>query len=291
MGIKDTDAILSVKHQDTPIDINTKTQRLINMMELKIEQMKNISNQYLMLLPNNSTTNEIFIKFSPFKISLNDIVSSKMETALVLTTAPTAASAAAPAPAPAPAPTTGTGLRKVYFKNTKIIRGRGFNNSVDDSVGIQKPKAYVPFGRHYIHVGKLGQGLLQIKRSGGNTIPDLPTQRISNELQKVMEDLISGMNPSFGSVYNLSDDEKDLFNRIVRTTSIDQRLQIPAPELTNDQQMYHRYQVLAGEIASGQDNPAVIKELKGLLIKLSNKRILPKAKVHDVLCDLLALGF
>ena len=207
----------------------------------------------------------------------------------VIEAAPPAA--AAPAPAPAPAPTTGTGLRKVYFKNTKIIRGRGFNNSVDDSVGIQKPKAYVPFGRHYIHVGKLGQGLLQIKRSGGNTIPDLPTQRISNELQKVMEDLISGMNPSFGSVYNLSDDEKDLFNRIVRTTSIDQRLQIPAPELTNDQQMYHRYQVLAGEIASGQDNPAVIKELKGLLIKLSNKRILPKAKVHDVLCDLLALGF
>ena len=130
-----------------------------------------------------------------------------------------------------------------------------------------------------------------IRRSGGNTIPELPTQRISDNLKSVIEQMMDGLNPSFGSVYGLSDSEKDLYNRIIKHTSVDQRLQIPAPELNQDQQDWHRFQVLIGELSCGNDNSEMIKELKGLLIKLSNKKIIPKSQTREILLDLTACGY
>jgi hypothetical protein len=99
------------------------------------------------------------------------------------------------------------------------------------------------------------------------------------------------MQPSFGSVYGLTDEEKDLYNKIITETSMEQRLKIPAPELDKDQKMYHRFQVLCGEIDAGNNNLEIIRELKALLVRLANKKILPKAKVHDILLDLAALGY
>jgi hypothetical protein len=48
---------------------------------------------------------------------------------------------------------------------------------------------------------------------------------------------------------------------------------------------------LLGEIEAGNSNPVLVKELKVLLVKMSNKKMLPKAEVRSVLLDLTALGF
>ena len=186
--------------------------------------------------------------------------------------------------------TTGNGLLNTKVRR-RLIRGRGFSDNVDNSVASEKPKRYAPLGKHFINRIKLGSGLLMIRRSGGNTIPALPTTKVSGELQNIVEGLIDGMQPSFGSVYGLTDEEKDLYNDIILHTSLDQRLKIPAPKLTKEQQLYHRYQVLCGELDAGNNSPEMIKELKSVLVQLANKKILPKANVHDVLLDLAALGY
>ena len=99
------------------------------------------------------------------------------------------------------------------------------------------------------------------------------------------------MNPAFGNIYGLTDDEKNLYNRIILHTGIDQRLKLPAPELDEEQKDWHRYSILLGEIEAGNSNPVLVKELKVLLVKMSNKKMLPKAEVRSVLLDLTALGF
>jgi hypothetical protein len=184
----------------------------------------------------------------------------------------------------------GKGLYKIVKKH-KIIVGSGFMNQVDFNDGIKKPKPYVPFGKHFLHREKLGNGILQIRRNGSNTIQNLPTQRISDNLKKVIEELITDMQPSFGSLYGLTGNEKDLYNRIILHTGIDQRLKIPSPELDNDQKDWHRFQVLIGELDAGNDNVQMIKELKSLLIKLSHKKMLPRGQVRAVLEDLILLGY
>ena len=164
-------------------------------------------------------------------------------------------------------------------------------NQVDDTAGVPRQKPYIPFGRHFLNREKLGNNILMIKRNGSNTIAALPTTRITNELKKVVEELMQGMNPAFGNIYGLTDDEKNLYNRIILHTGIDQRLKIPAPELDEEQKDWHRYSILLGEIEAGNSNPVLVKELKVLLVKMSNKKMLPKAEVRSVLLDLTALGF
>ena len=129
-----------------------------------------------------------------------------------------------------------------------------------------------------------------LRRKGGNTITQLPTVKISDELKDVIAGLIENMNPSFGSIANLSPEDKDLYNKVIRETSIDQRLLIPSPTLDENQKTWHRFQVLAGELQAGNDNPEMIKELKKLLVILANKQMLPKGQCRELILDICALG-
>jgi hypothetical protein len=119
----------------------------------------------------------------------------------------------------------------------------------------------------------------------------LPSIKISDDLKDIIASLIENMNPSFGSIAKLTPDEKDLYNKVIKETSIDQRLLIPSPKLDEDQQQYHRFQILCGELEAGNNNSDMIKELKQLLVKLMHKGLIPKAQSREVLHDLLLLGF
>ena len=188
----------------------------------------------------------------------------------------------------------GEGLYKHHgLINHKVFHGKGFESSnVDFSKGVKKEPMYVPFGKHFINKTKLlGRGILMLRRKGGNTISSLPTVKISDELKNVIAGLIENMNPSFGSIANLSPEDKDLYNKVIRETSIDQRLLIPSPTLDEDQKTWHRFQVLAGELNAGNDSPEMIKEMKKLLVILANKQMLPKGQCRELILDICALGF
>ena len=83
---------------------------------------------------------------------------------------------------------------------------------------------------------------------------------MSDELKDVIASLIENMNPSFGSIAHMSPEDKDIYNKLILETSIDQRLLIPSPKLSQDQAQYHRFSVLCGELEAGNDNSEMIKE-------------------------------
>jgi hypothetical protein len=172
------------------------------------------------------------------------------------------------------------------------MHGKGFNNEkVDYSTGVPKQQHYVPFGKHFVNRTKLlGRGILMLRRNGGGTVTSLPSVKISEDLKTVIASLIENMNPSFGSIANLSPQDKDLYNKIIRETNIDQRLLIPSPTLDEDQKNWHRFQVLCGELEAGNDNSGMIKELKVLLVKLMHKGMLPKGQCREILTDLCAMN-
>jgi len=52
-----------------------------------------------------------------------------------------------------------------------------------------------------------------------------------------------------------------------------------------------KFELLKGQIISGNDNQEIIKELKVLLIKLRNQKQLPPVQVNKVMELLLDLGY
>ena len=162
---------------------------------------------------------------------------------------------------------------------------------MDDSQGVSEMKSYVPFGRHLIHRHKLvHDGMMQIRRKSGTTLNHIPSQKVSKPLATVLIKLIGTNHPSFEDMQRLEDSDRALMNKIVKSCKIDDRLLLPTPDRTQDEQDWNRFQILVGESQAGNTSPEIIKQLKQMLIKLSHAKKLPKGQVHEILMDLTAMG-
>jgi len=191
-------------------------------------------------------------------------------------------------------------------KGIKIVKGCGFRSTtlttstgkykrpypkIDQTQKVEKVPPYVQFGSHIIHKIKLGQGILQFRRPKGSVNNELPTQPISSKLKNVLITLTGTGNPTFDDINSLDEHEKNLLNKIVKHTKINDRLLVPTPNRSKEEQDYVRFQILAGELRSGNNNPTLIRELKTILLRLKNSGRIPKKHAHEILEDLLSLGY
>jgi len=193
--------------------------------------------------------------------------------------------------------TTGSGVRKV---GRPRIMGRGVATAVavytkrpkvDTSHKVERVPSYIEFGKHLLHQHNLLGGILQIRRRSGNIINELPRQSIGGKLKKILITLTGTGSPSFEDINELSTHEKELLNKVVKHCKIDQRLLVPTPNKTKEEQDMNRLQILSGEITAGNNNPTIVKELKTLLLRLKNSGRIPKREAHEIMEDLLTLGY
>lgn len=192
---------------------------------------------------------------------------------------------------------TGTGVRKV---GRPRIMGRGVATAVavytkkpkvDTSHKVERVPSYIEFGKHLLHQHNLLGGILQIRRRSGNIINELPRQSIGGKLKKILITLTGTGSPSFEDINELSTHEKELLNKVVKHCKIDQRLLVPTPDKTKEEQDMNRLQILSGEITAGNNNPTIVKELKTLLLRLKNSGRIPRREAHEIMEDLLTLGY
>ena len=193
--------------------------------------------------------------------------------------------------------TTGSGIRKV---GRPRIMGRGVATAVavytkkpkvDTSHKVERVPSYIEFGKHLLHQHNLLGGILQIRRRSGNIINELPRQAIGGNLKKILITLTGTGSPSFEDINELSTHEKELLNKVVKHCKIDQRLLVPTPNKTKEEQDMNRLKILSGEITAGNNNPTIVKELKTLLLRLKNSGRIPKREAHEIMEDLLTLGY
>ena len=154
---------------------------------------------------------------------------------------------------------------------------------------VEKPPSYVPFGRFVINKHKLNEGTLMVRTPRGGAISKLPTERISDGLSKIVQTISQGNIPSFDDMSQLSESEKRHIHNIVSHSHIE-RVSVPKPDLSKDEQDLHRFQVLKGEIGAGQSSQAVIKELKLLIIRLLSAGKLPKRQASEALVEMASIG-
>ena len=169
------------------------------------------------------------------------------------------------------------------------IKGRGLN--IDYSKGIQESTApkYIPFGKFIINPKRLENDIITLRRPKGS-VP-MPTTRTSPKLGSVIRKIVGGGSPSFEDLNSLDNEEKHYLHKLMKTTNLLDRVSVPAPSKEQDDKDTNRFDVLRGEIMSGNDSHQLIKEFKLLIMKLVNKDLLPKSQSREILYDLMALGF
>lgn len=187
----------------------------------------------------------------------------------------------------------GVNSHRTHAPTTNLTSGGNYYQKpkIDTSHKVEKVPSYIEFGKHVLHQHNLQGGILQIRRRSGTIINDLPRQAVGGKLKKVLITLTGTGSPSFEDINELTDSEKNLLNKIVKTCKIDQRLLVPTPNKNKEEQDFNRLQILSGEITAGNNNPQIVKELKTVLLRLKNVGRIPKKHAHEIMEDLLSLGY
>ena len=176
----------------------------------------------------------------------------------------------------------GSGIKKTYAQTV----AKSLSNE-----GIEPERRFVKFGRYLINTKKLNDGILAVKRPSGNGIVEFPSQRISNNFRKVVKTMIGGGNPSFSDLEALSEPERVHLHKLASKADIVDKFNIPTPSKTKYEQDIHDFEVMKGEIMSGNDSKELVKKFKLHILKLSKLGALPKAEVQDILETLVELGY
>ena len=110
---------------------------------------------------------------------------------------------------------------------------------------------------------------------------------MSDNVRSALHKIISGGDLSYDDISGLNEDERRYLHDVSTQCGI--KTSIPKPKDAVSAQA-DRFTILRGQIVSGQDNEDVVKEFKGLLLKMANNNQLPRSQAYQCMQDLLALG-
>jgi len=163
--------------------------------------------------------------------------------------------------------------------------------NIDFTKGITAEPAYVPFGTHLLNKHKLKDNIVMMRTKKGGAIVNIPTQRVSDKLSRILHTITGGGIPQFESVMDLIDDDKALLHRITKTSKVSDRISVPNPNKSKMEEEDNRFNILRGEVSMGNDNPQVIKDFKVLLLKFMREGRVPMGQGKAIMEELLLLGY
>lgn len=156
---------------------------------------------------------------------------------------------------------------------------------------VAKPPNFVGFGVNEINQKNLDKNILTIRRNTRTSYADMPSKHISEKMKRIVKTIVGGGAPSFNDLSSLDEDEKDYLHKLISRSNLESRLSVPAPSKDQREKEIHQFEVMKGEIMSGNDSKELVKKFKLLIIKLSHQGMLPKTEVNAILEELVMLGY
>lgn len=149
---------------------------------------------------------------------------------------------------------------------------------------------FVKFGNRFIHMPSLIKGFMSIRTSGGKYIKNRPMRSISRELKEIFLDIIYKNNFESAKYDKLSPEEQEYFDELCRYTrmsthSIEKRISITEKQKN---ELLGQFNVLKGELLSGNDSPDIIKKMRNILLELGAKQLIPKQHYNLLLSEIVA---
>ena len=171
-------------------------------------------------------------------------------------------------------------------KGGRVYNGRGIESAKDK---------YYEFGNYLIHAPQLEKGFLALKYPSEGPVKEFPKSVISSDFSTLLYEIIDTKKFNTNEYDKLDDNEKELFDRLITFAKIsrnDIENMSKHRKITDKQRDIDikRFNILKGEIVAGNDNPNIIKEMKALLIKLHNEKVISKADFNKIMQNLVYLS-
>ena len=171
------------------------------------------------------------------------------------------------------------------------IRGKGLSKREKIQHRIEgeyeKPKPYKQLGRYLINRDKLADDIVMLKRVGGSKVPEFLSQRVSHSVAKA---LASVLRQSIPECESMSSAEIKMLQTILKLCRYS-NITISNPhEKTDEEKEMDRFDILSGEIQAGNDNKALVKEFKLMVVKFMNAGRIPRRQAQEILVDIASMG-
>lgn len=146
----------------------------------------------------------------------------------------------------------------------------------------------VEFGNYVLNLNALRKGSLHVRYPSGANISNFPKTLISSSLQKILNNIVYEDSFDEDDYDNLDEVEQKLFDDLITRCRIDRKNNVAlynhkkynSDKRDND---VKRFNLLKGEILAGNDNPELVKELKGLVFKLMCENVLTRHEYNKIM--------
>jgi uncharacterized protein YozE (UPF0346 family) len=157
--------------------------------------------------------------------------------------------------------TEGYGMRRKIY-------GRG----IQPKLSRNPDKFKLNNGKFTIDLEKLRRNILSVSYSSCRAvIPSLKKERISNDVKNMITDIIED-NYNANLFNKMKQDDQRIISTFARTTKQD----IDMSEF--DKAYQNHYEILLGQINSGQNNPEIKRELKEYILRAITEGLIPKTQ-------------
>lgn len=159
---------------------------------------------------------------------------------------------------------------------------RPIEGSIEEptSTGLKSHKLNINFGiKHLSHSHLLKNHLLLTNINKSKYFINKP---ISKKLSKIFIDLLKENQYKTKDFNNLDNDEKELLEHTINYS----KKKMGNKNYENNKEKIKRFEILRGELISGNNNINIIKELKQLLLLLMRNKLISKSESNDVLYSL-----
>ena len=156
----------------------------------------------------------------------------------------------------------------------------------------------IQFGKYAISGRALGSGILDIRTHCDRTTAKLGRTPISSRLEKAITYVLKNDDIDIDSFDALTSDEKKLFLYAIEISEVKLN-SIPFAIFKkfngNDfskelDQLIDRYHVLVGELGAGNNAPEILRELRGIIFKLLEKKKIDKVYANELLLMINAVA-
>jgi hypothetical protein len=176
---------------------------------------------------------------------------------------------------------------KLRYKDelANLVEGKGLRRRIEGR-GVEKlsrnpDKVELNNGKFIIDMEKLRRNILSVTYASCRaTIPSLKKENVSNDVKNVITDIVQGKYNA--NLFNkMKPDDQRIVSTFVRT------MKIPDIDMREFDEAYQlNYEVLLGQMSSGQNNPIVKKELKQYILRAITEGLIPKAQGYNKLFEL-----
>lgn len=150
-----------------------------------------------------------------------------------------------------------------------------------------EPKKFYEFGKYMVSIPHLGNNILKVKYLlNGNDVPSFKASKISDDMADFIEDLVESGKMNERTLNKLDPAEKRLFSKLIKQSGLYEKYKIRALKNPDEKAEEDRFELVKGEFIAGNDNPAIVKELKHLIIKFMTEDRIPKREGHELLFQL-----